>query len=199
MAQGHWVVGCLDQRYPPMPDFTRPCLGWEIPGKHGNLLLGGISCFFVGLGNLPVSWNKKYRKMFEAREKKTTWNCIFDGCPLSRITYSSREEKNQLVFHSPHLLLDNGSTNLIVEKNIDKVISIQEISEGNFFSDPTWNGETGESKLPEISPSLSELTQGPKVSTSVQQFMAVPVAPAAKPDNTSCSDECKHCSDDSLA
>ena len=71
MAQGHWVVGCLDQRYPPMPDFTRPCLGWEIPGKHGNLLLGGISFFvLVGLESSCFLKQKIYtKKLLEAREK----------------------------------------------------------------------------------------------------------------------------------
>ena len=58
---------------------------------------------------------------------------------------------------------------------------------GKFFKSNVRNPATGESKLPEISRRID--TTGPKVGTSVQQFMAVPVAPAAKPDSTSFSDE----------
>lgn len=78
-----------------------------------------------------------------------------------------------------------------MSKKWTTVISSQDISEGKSLQiqrNPGIIG-TGESKRPEI----------PKVGTSVQQFMAVPVAPAAKPDSTSFSDEslkleeeCKH-------
>ena len=109
-----------------------------------------------------------------------------------RIRYSYHKgknmNKNHLVFLSPHLLLHNGSTNLIVKKKLGQVIyESRHQWRGKFFKSNVRNPATGESKLPEISRRLD--TTGPKVGTSVQQFMAVPVAPAAKPDSTSFSDE----------